>query len=364
VLTDVCQRLDLRGLVRIAATCKRFRHGDGGMETVELPTKSLVVTALRELAFHSGAAIPSTRPVGCSESWVAYLARSVRQRRCRDAPPIAAGFRHSLFLDATGRLLACGKGAAVGHGDANAILSDPIPVAAMAGIRVRSIAAGHSHSLALGWDGRVFAWGRNIYGEYGELGLGDKLPRPAPALVESLEGVLDVAAGSSYSYAVAQSGDIFNWGFGLLPGPEDALRPIAVKGSEGVRLRRLFARGRTAFGIGEDGGLFSWGDADGVFGLLGHGEEEPQISPKRVEALRGVRISSVAVGMCHALALAEDGLVYVWGVHEDQPPLGSPHVESELLPKPVEALRGVRVSSIAAARAHSYAVADTGELWA
>jgi alpha-tubulin suppressor-like RCC1 family protein len=44
--------------------------------------------------------------------------------------------------------------------------------------------------------------------------------------------------------------------------------------------------------------------------------------------------------------------------------LGNPRVEEELLPKPVEALRGVRVGNIAATRRRSYAVADTGELWA
>jgi hypothetical protein len=47
VLTCVCQQLDLRDLVRIAETCTRFRHGDGGLATAELPTKSPVVTAAR-----------------------------------------------------------------------------------------------------------------------------------------------------------------------------------------------------------------------------------------------------------------------------------------------------------------------------
>jgi hypothetical protein len=44
--------------------------------------------------------------------------------------------------------------------------------------------------------------------------------------------------------------------------------------------------------------------------------------------------------------------------------LGNPHVERELLTKPIEALRGVRVGSVAVAIYNSYAVADTGELWA
>jgi hypothetical protein len=77
-LTDVCLKLDLHGLVRFAAVCRRFRHGDGGLETVELPTKSPVLTALREHAFPGGGPIPSTRPMGCCESWLAYLARCGR----------------------------------------------------------------------------------------------------------------------------------------------------------------------------------------------------------------------------------------------------------------------------------------------
>jgi alpha-tubulin suppressor-like RCC1 family protein len=75
-------------------------------------------------------------------------------------------------------------------------------------------------------------------------------------------------------------------------------------------------------------------------------------------------LSSIAVGGSHALALAEDGLVHAWGENEKQAALGNPHVKRELLPKPVEALRGVRVGSIATDFRRSYALADTGELWA
>jgi E3 ubiquitin-protein ligase HERC2 len=117
-----------------------------------------------------------------------------------------------------------------------------------------------------------------------------------------------------------------------------------------------------AFAIGEDGELFSWGSAGS--GLLGHGDWQAQHSPKRVEALRGVRMSSVAVGSGHALALSEDGLVYAWCWTDDEwVSFTNPHVERALLPKPVEALCGVRVSSVTVARSRSYALADTGELW-
>jgi alpha-tubulin suppressor-like RCC1 family protein len=135
---------------------------------------------------------------------VEYLAFRARQRRGWEAPVIAAGIDVSLFVDADGQLLSCGKGAIVGHNCVDHIYPDPTPVAFMAGVRVRCVAAAVYHSLAVGWDGRVYSWGMN---DEGQLGQGDRLTRPAPALVEGLEGVRDVAAAAFYSFAVTQSGD-------------------------------------------------------------------------------------------------------------------------------------------------------------
>lgn len=155
----MCQQLDLLDIVRVAETCKGIRHGDGGLKTAEIPTKAPMVAVLCEREFLRRELVPRTRPAGCSESWVAYLARCIRQRFCREAPPIVAGKACSLFVDAAGQLLACGKGAAVGHGDAEIEYPVPAPVTVMARIRVRSVAAGQNHSLALSSDGRVYSWG-------------------------------------------------------------------------------------------------------------------------------------------------------------------------------------------------------------
>jgi alpha-tubulin suppressor-like RCC1 family protein len=359
VLTAVCLQLDLLDLVNVAAACKRFRHGDCGLETAELPTKSPVVMALRALAFPHLELAPNTRPIGCSESWVAYLARCVQQRRCREeAHFMAAGLHHSVLLDATGRLLTCGMCPAVGHGDARSIFSHPAPVAAMAGIRVRCVAAVSNSSFALSWDGRGYSWGEN---GRGQLGLGNDRARHSPTLVEGLEGVRSFHAAYGHSLAVTQSGGVFLWGTGLSLELKSELRPIMVEGFGEVRVRRVCAGNTIAFAVGEAGELFSWGY--GGFETLGHGDVQDQLSPKRVEALRSVRVSSVAAGSFHVLALAEDGQVYSWGRNDHRALLGNPHVERKLLPKPIEALRCVRVGSIAAAGLRSYAVADTGELW-
>jgi E3 ubiquitin-protein ligase HERC2 len=359
LLTHVCQHLGLKDLVRFAATCKLFHHS-GGLETLELPTKSPVVTVLRTLALRRPELVASVRPEGCCESWVACLARCARQCCCRENPPVAAGFGHSLFIDSAGRLLECGY---VLGNDGDALVSHflPTPMAAMAEIRVRNVAADVQSSFALGWNGRVYSWGCN---DCGRLGHGDTLARTAPTLVEQLEGVRGIAMTGSCSFAVTQAGAVFRWGASLIPrAEEDALRPIIVEGLGGVRVCRVCYGRDHAYAIGEDGELLSWGCAD--YGLLGHGDGQNQPLPKRVEALRGVRVNSVSIGVVFVLALAENGQVDAWGDNgSDRAALGNPDLEWEPLPKPIEALRGVHVCSMAAHEMRAYALADTGELWA
>ena len=47
--------------------------------------------------------------------------------------------------------------------------------------------------------------------------------------------------------------------------------------------------------------------------LLGHGDEEDQLLPKKIEALAGQRVVSVSAGEQHSLAITADGAVWSWG---------------------------------------------------
>jgi hypothetical protein len=151
--------------------------------------------------------------------------------------------------------------------------------------------------------------------------------------------------------------------------------PTIVEGFDGVHVRSVYAHAFTRFAISEAGELFSWGlnngDAFGYrndeeLGTLGHGDWEDQPSLKRVEALRRVPVSCVSIEKEHGLALTESGLVYAWGHINHITPTSDTCCEytMEPLPKPVEALRDVRVGVIAQGGERSYAVGDTGELWA
>ena len=48
-------------------------------------------------------------------------------------------------------------------------------------------------------------------------------------------------------------------------------------------------------------------------GRLGHGDQEHQLLPKKVEALAGQRVIAVSAGGEHSLTLTADGSVWSWG---------------------------------------------------
>ena len=41
--------------------------------------------------------------------------------------------------------------------------------------------------------------------------------------------------------------------------------------------------------------------------------EKDQLVPREVEALRGIAIAAVSAGVLHSLTVTEDGAVYSWG---------------------------------------------------
>jgi hypothetical protein len=71
------------------------------------------------------------------------------------------------------------------------------------------IAAGDSHVLALGADGRVWGWGRNAEGQVGD---GTKAARSEPREVTSLSNVSFIQTAFHSSFAILADGTVFGWG--------------------------------------------------------------------------------------------------------------------------------------------------------
>ncbi|MBN4062369.1 hypothetical protein JYU20_04150, partial [Bacteroidales bacterium AH-315-I05] len=85
-----------------------------------------------------------------------------------------------------------------------------IPVQASGLTNIIEVAAGNQHSMALKNDSTVWAWGINTDGQ---LGIGNvPLNSTVPIQVTGISGVVDIAAGNSFSIVQRPTGDVYTWG--------------------------------------------------------------------------------------------------------------------------------------------------------
>jgi hypothetical protein len=118
-----------------------------------------------------------------------------------------------------------------------------------------ALAVGGFHVLAIGSDGQLYTWGRNFEGE---LGLGtegaDQPPTQKVSLPPGVTAWMGIAAGYTHSLAIGNDGSLYAWGandngqlgIGPLPGTSiptqvngvGALWTIPVIASRGTNLRQ------------------------------------------------------------------------------------------------------------------------------
>ena len=393
--------LDTRDLARLAATCRSLCRD---APTPPPPPRAIgpVETELRRRAEARGLDVGSSLPEGAT-SWVAcLLKRNRRDAQMRQAP-LAVGSAHSMFLDNIGGLLTCGRDRidyrSLGHAvdpdaDPNVRreIGPPTPVPSMQDRRIVSVATSLYHSLALSEEGEVYSWGSD---HLGALGHGGEGARAVPSRIESLSRIEHIAAGSNCkSAAVDEAGRLFTWGRAnvtFLGEEEDSDgEQEEFEGSNGLgyeldaedlsyeldaemeyqatpkRVDALSQERVVGVALG-DGFTLAVTDAGAVFsfgfsrdGGLGHGSLESEVLPRRVEALTQTRrrFVAVAAGTHHALALTEEGELYGWGDGS-----ANGHGREERTPQRVTALIGQRVKLVNARDDSSCAVTEKGELF-
>ncbi|MDR0596872.1 MAG: Ig-like domain-containing protein [Clostridiales Family XIII bacterium] len=87
----------------------------------------------------------------------------------------------------------------------------PSAVAFLSDKNIVGIEAGLNFSVALGSDGKVYTWGENYYGQLGD---GTNGSLTVPAAVSMLDGknIVSIAAGPSFALALGSDGKIYAWG--------------------------------------------------------------------------------------------------------------------------------------------------------
>jgi len=300
----------------------------------------------------------------CAVRWLCY---SALLREANPPARAAAGHYHSLFIDGEGRLSSCGYApdhALLGHGEGVTRLNTPTRLSSSLGEeRAVSVSVGYYHSLALTADGAVWSWG---LGGDGRLGHGDGQSQLLPKKIEALAGrrVIAVSAGGAHSLVITTDGSVWSWGYGgqgrLGHGDRQRqLLPKKIEAFAGQRVVAVSAGGAHSLAITADGAVWSWGDGD--YGKLGHGDQQRQLLPKKVEAFADQRVVAVSAGAHHSLVTA-DGSVWSWGFG-GLGQLGHCDQQIQLLPKKIEAFAGRCVVAVSAGVFHSLALTADGAAW-
>jgi alpha-tubulin suppressor-like RCC1 family protein len=187
---------------------------------------------------------------------------------------VAAGSMHSIALTDTGHVWAWGQPlTSWGQPDSsNCYVRQRGPVRVEGVDNVVQIAAGAFHNLALTASGHVFAWGNS---DYGQLGLGSTTHVSSPHLIPELSraGVISLAAGGWHSGVITAGGVVYVWGrgehgrLGLGDDTRDRLRPVELQLR--ARVQHLSMGGTHSVVVTEHGDLLSCGRPS--FGRLGRG---------------------------------------------------------------------------------------------
>uniref|UniRef100_A0A8D3D9F5 Regulator of chromosome condensation (RCC1) and BTB (POZ) domain containing protein 1 n=1 Tax=Scophthalmus maximus TaxID=52904 RepID=A0A8D3D9F5_SCOMX len=187
------------------------------------------------------------------------------------------------------------------------------------GKKVISLSYGSGpHVLLVDEDGQLFSWGHN---GYSQLGNGSCMQVLSPTLVTaSLKNkrVKEVACGSHHSMALTQEGEVFAWGYnncGQIGSGSTANQsyPRKVTSLQGRNVVGIVCGQTSSMALVDNGEVYSWGNNS--IGQLGIGSNEVQLSPCPVTALQGLCVQQIVSGYSHSLALTDEGLLYAWGAN-------------------------------------------------
>lgn len=252
---------------------------------------------------------------------------------------VIAGEQNAYALDTEGRGWAWGAGISgqLRNDSYTYAQRTPVAVAMPDGTTFRTLSALGSHALAIGANGATYAWG-SADSLLGNGTLTDQKSKPTRVSTPRGVNYVDVAAGWDFSIAVGDNGKLYAWGWNYLGAlgtgtSQDSRVPVQLPTPDGVRFVEVVSGGKHSLARTEDGAIYAWGA--NTYGAIGNGTVSPQgqLSPALVSA-PGVVFTSLAAGNGTSFATASDGTTYSWGLN-DHTQLGDGTVVNSAVPTPV-----------------------------
>jgi alpha-tubulin suppressor-like RCC1 family protein len=214
--------------------------------------------------------------------------------------------------------------------------------------KIVSLATGGSHSMAVGLDGQVYAWGKN---DRAELALGHTNNVNVPTLIKGFndEEVISLKLTNVTGLALTDKGKVYAFGpnnCGILGLGHNNLIfcPTVISDLEGKNIVSI-RHSQHSLALTDDGKVYSWGF--GSYGTLGLGDKRDIGTPTLVSQLEKEKIILIKL-TCHcSYAISENGQVFAWcNNRSGQLGLGYKGNEEVLLLTPMVGLESKKVINL------------------
>ena len=290
-----------------------------------------------------------------------------------DVVAITAGGHHTAAIRRDGSLWTWGSNSYGQLGDGT-VISRLAPVKVLDD--VIAVSAGFSHTLAIRGDGSLWAWGHNNLGQLGladaVTGLGARNPHPARVM----DGVTAISAGVQTSMAITYDGGLWAWGRNDMSQLGNGIilcsitqwdipTPNPVRIMDGVAF--VSTSQTRSLAITTDGGLYIWGFNDVYhFGMPSdfHFCMPPELHRRiatPTHVMDGVQYAiQGGFHLTNTYIIMDNGsLVMTGGI-----PLGERSADNfdySLMSNPQEIM--LDVAAVSTYRFHTLAVTNDGSLW-
>lgn len=233
----------------------------------------------------------------------------------------------------------------------------PIVVEGLRGTKIKKIACGLDHSVALSTDGVVSEWG---FGRLGQLASSDFQDLLTPTPIKNLPFIIDIDTTHDHTLAIDIDGNVWIWGLNdcNLSNAEEnedgisALKPTKLPLKE--KVIKVSAGLSHDVVLTEEGNCYSWG----LKPSLGAGNIDSN-EPLKIDYFseNNIRIRDISCGSHHTLVLTEDNKVYSWGKGSEGQ-LGHGNNEAQYFPKLIEYFKDKKVTHVKASINHSIVVCE------
>jgi alpha-tubulin suppressor-like RCC1 family protein len=179
--------------------------------------------------------------------------------------------------------------------------------------KVKTIASGRSHSIALMKNNEIYSWGSGFFGQLGlghteDVSVATKMDFIFPALIET------VVCGVNHTFALLCNSEVFCWGkngHGQLGLGDRKNRLVPTKLTFTAPVKSLSCGGYHTFAFLKNGDIFCWGCNEE--GQLGLDHRERVSLPTKFEFQFPARIKSLVCGWLHTVAHLINGEIFSWG---------------------------------------------------